>query len=192
MTDSEIPADIMETAKAAMSDPSAGAVLTIARLVFEERKRGAKVESDKYQQYVDFSEEIRSMLGMGYGEGYQLSDMLRVVKGRNSQWLEFDRRNALSSFLATECNGEGRSDDLRAEGLLKDQSRRKEVKATCGHVTREGHTALHDHIRCNGCGSIRTDWGESWGVAGGGKWFRSLYEANFYKNHGRLPDEEAA
>lgn len=84
-----------------------------------------KAERDKSQQYVDFSEEIRSMLGMGYGEGYQLSDMLRVVKGRNSQWLarstDSSVRSALMALMKaySQCNDEDHPAYLAAEKALK-------------------------------------------------------------------------
>jgi hypothetical protein len=58
-------------------------------------------------------------------------------------------------------------------------------KRTCEHKSAEPKC---DHLECTACGSIKTDWGASWGAAAGGKWFRSVSEAKFYKDHGCLPD----
>lgn len=47
-------------------------------------------------------------------------------------------------------------------------------------------TPSYEYIRCNDCGSIKTDSGSSWGIAKN-KWFNSESEAKFYKNNGYLP-----
>lgn len=147
-----LPRDIRDSAETLSRVHGLGdRVYAIAARLKEERDRSA--------EYVAFSEDIRAMLGLGYGEGYLLSDMLRVLKGRNQQWLEYDKRETA----------------LRIHG--------------CGH---DHVTSGYDHIKCQSCGSIRTDWGEGWGVAGGGKWFRSVSEAKFYRDNGRLPDASRA
>lgn len=47
----------------------------------------------------------------------------------------------------------------------------------------------YECVRCNDCGSILTDGGNSWGVAKN-KWFSNVSEAKFYKNNGYLPKEK--
>lgn len=47
-------------------------------------------------------------------------------------------------------------------------------------------TPSYEYVRCNDCGSIKTDSGSSWGIAKN-KWFNSESEAKFYKNNGYLP-----
>ena len=58
--------------------------------------------------------------------------------------------------------------------------------AMCDH---NGKTkTYYTHIECNDCGAIKTDGDPSWGLAGS-NWFRNLDEAEYYKKHGRYPEE---
>ncbi|WP_137171400.1 hypothetical protein [Massilia sp. HP4] len=59
-------------------------------------------------------------------------------------------------------------------------------EASCSH---RNTTALYTHVVCQDCGQIKTD--EAWGIASS-KWFRSEYEAKFYKTHGCYPDAKRA
>jgi hypothetical protein len=52
----------------------------------------------------------------------------------------------------------------------------------CGHETR----ARWDHVYCVRCGSVMPGAHEEWGIAKN-RWFSSLDEATFYRDHGRLP-----
>ena len=49
-------------------------------------------------------------------------------------------------------------------------------------------TARLEYVKCDDCGAIRAD--ARWGIASC-KWFKSLDEARFYRDNGRLPDEIA-
>lgn len=36
------------------------------------------------QQMLDFTEAVRTMLGAGYGQGHQLSDLLQILRARDA------------------------------------------------------------------------------------------------------------
>ena len=46
----------------------------------------------------------------------------------------------------------------------------------------------YTHVVCAECRGIRTDSDKSWGIAAS-TWFESLAIAEFYKEHGRLPEK---
>lgn len=63
---------------------------------------------------------------------------------------------------------------------------RKDSTPACTH---ERVKPSHDYVTCKSCGWVKTGrYGDTWGVAKD-KWFKSLVEAGFYQQHGRLPDD---
>lgn len=65
----------------------------------------------------------------------------------------------------------------------------QEAGATESPCPHDSGTAKHDHWACNDCGAVKPD--TQWGIASR-MWFASIAEAEFYKEHGRLPDSLAA
>ncbi len=57
------------------------------------------------------------------------------------------------------------------------------MMSDCNH---KNITPLYEFVKCNDCGSIKTDSHRSWGVAKN-TWFESLEHAEFYKKNGFLP-----
>lgn len=54
-----------------------------------------KTETDSlgyFEQCHEFTEKVRHMLGAGYGIGYQLDDLWRVLEARNDAFVEFQRK----------------------------------------------------------------------------------------------------
>lgn len=47
--------------------------------------------------------------------------------------------------------------------------------------------AEYDGVTCKDCGSFLTD--SAWGIARN-RWFKSRGEAEFYRSHGRIPDDD--
>ena len=66
----------------------------------------------------------------------------------------------------------------------RSQMMSKELKQ-CKHRYLNHH---YEYVQCVDCLSIKTDSDNSWGIAKN-KWFKSLEEANFYRQYGRLPEQ---
>jgi hypothetical protein len=58
-----------------------------------------------------------------------------------------------------------------------------EEEAKCAH---RNTAPSWDYVTCKDCGSIKIGNHRDWGIAAG-KWYSSLSEAEFYREHGRLP-----
>lgn len=48
-------------------------------------------EAGYLRQCHEFTENVRDMLGAGYGLGYQLSDLWRVLQARNEAFLKYEK-----------------------------------------------------------------------------------------------------
>jgi hypothetical protein len=54
-------------------------------------------EAGYLRQCHEFTENVRDMLGAGYGEGYQLSDLWRILRARDKAFLEYERAEIVRS-----------------------------------------------------------------------------------------------
>jgi hypothetical protein len=61
------------------------------------------------------------------------------------------------------------------------------VTTGCDHKNSK-YAPSRAHTNCTVCGAVRTDSGRDWGVAANA-WFDDLASAEFYKRHGRIPDQ---
>ena len=75
--------------------------------------------------------------------------------------------------LCSRCDGWGYVAAPAAQGV-----------ASCTH---SNLTPEMDWTRCNDCGWIRAGYSSGWGIASG-KWFASVADLKFYRQHGRLPE----
>lgn len=44
------------------------------------------IDVEYHQECFEFVEAVRDMIGAGYGDGHQMSDLLRILKARNTEW----------------------------------------------------------------------------------------------------------
>lgn len=138
------------------------------------------IKNGKQPVTIDQAKAIMAELSNGVVEGMNAGKNGRAWLSGEFQLCELEALCVLVRAVAGD-NAEGAAELIENNPDVWNVP----VPPTCDHNGK--WRAAYDHHDCLNCGAFKTDNGTSWGVAGN-KTFKSRSEAEFYRQHGRLPE----